>query len=435
MTVARALLAALAAVLLLARPALAFDGRLVDAATGASARDATVFAAGKEIRPGPDGAFHLDGRADRILARAPGYRAVSIAPADLERTGGVVKLTPFAVRGLYLTVYGVGSKSLRDGALSLIRSGAANALVIDLKGDRGLVPYPSLVAGSTAPASRKLTTIRDLRQFASEMHASGVYLIARIVAFKDDPLATARPDLAIHRADGSVFRDREGLAWTDPFRPEVRAYNVDLAIEAARAGFDEIQFDYVRFPDSSARLRLAKASTEANRTAAISELLAEARRRLAPYNVFLSADVFGYVLWNTDDTGIGQRLPDIMAHVDYLAPMLYPSGFQYGIPGVKNPVAQPYSIVRRSLEQAQARLNVSPRRFRPWLQAFKDYAFDRRLFDADEVAEQIRAASDFGSDGWMLWNARNTYGGTGLSAAAARAACRSGASPDSASCS
>ena len=97
--------------------------------------------------------------------------------------------------------------------------------------------------------------------------------------------------------------------------------------------------------------------------------------------------------------------------------MLYPSGFQFGIPGYKNPVSHPYEIVHRSLDRARERLGISSKRFRPWLQAFKDYAFDRRIFDADEVAAQIRAAKDFGSDGWMLWNARNSYEGIGLAEA------------------
>jgi hypothetical protein len=353
------------------------------------------------------------------MARAPGYRAATTATADLARSGGALKLAPFTPKALYLTVYGVGSKTLRDGAMALVRQGAVNALVIDLKGDRGLVPYPSAVALASAPGARKVTTVPDLPALVAELHRQGVYVIGRIVAFKDDPLAAAHPELAIKRAGGAAFRDGEGLAWTDPFRTEVRTYNVDLAVEAARAGVDEIQFDYLRFPDSSARLELAQESTAANRSQAIADFLAAARRGLAPYNTFLAADVFGYVCWNRNDTGIGQQLELIMPQVDYLSPMLYPSGFQFGIPGVRNPVANSYAIVRQSLAEAQARLKVSPKRFRPWLQAFRDYAFDRRLFDADEVADQIRAATEFGSDGWMLWNARNTYSDTGLGAAAA----------------
>jgi hypothetical protein len=397
-----------------AAPASAMTIKVVDAATGRPIGDATVTLTDHQLRTDPTGAVQVDGNADRVMARAPGYRAASLSAPELAKSVGVVRLTPFTPRALYLTVYGVGSKSLREGALALVRSGSVNALVIDLKGDRGIVPYPSAAAAIAGPAARKLTTIPNLPALAADLHRQGVYLIARIVTFKDDPLAGARPDLAIRRGDGALFRDREGLAWVDPFRAEVRAYNVSLAVEAARAGFDEIQFDYMRFPDSSARLKLSEPSTVASRTRAIVALLSEARDRLAPYNVFLAADVFGYVCWNRDDTGIGQQLEAVMPQLDYLSPMLYPSGFSWGIPGVRNPVANAYAIVRQSLAEAQSRVKGSPKRFRPWLQAFKDYAFDRRVFDAVEVAEQIRAANDFGSDGWMLWNARNTYNNTGL---------------------
>ena len=148
--------------------------------------------------------------------------------------------------------------------------------------------------------------------------------------------------------------------------------------------------------------------------AAITGFLAEARRQLTPYNVFLAVDVFGYVCWNLDDTQIGQRLEDILPLVDYVSPMLYPSGFSFGIPGYRDPVQHPRQIVELSLNRALARTHVSPLRFRPWLQAFKEYAFDRRVFDADEVKAQTVGSESFGSDGWMLWNPRNDYAQLGF---------------------
>ncbi len=277
----------------------------------------------------------------------------------------------------------------------------------------GQIPYPTTVPLAIAVGAQRPFTIPDPAALIGQLRARGIYLIARIVVFKDSPLATARPDLAVRRADGALFRDREHLAWTDPFRAEVRDYNVDVAVEAARLGFDEIQFDYVRFPDAVG-LRFAAPSTQASRVAAIGDLMREARRRLAPYNVFLSADVFGYVCWNPDDTLIGQRLEDLAPLVDYLSPMLYPSAFQFGIPGHRDPVAHPSEIVRKSLDEAQRRTGLPGVRFRPWLQAFKDYAFDRRVFGADEIQRQIQGAERAGSGGWMLWNPRNDYAATGL---------------------
>jgi hypothetical protein len=150
-------------------------------------------------------------------------------------------------------------------------------------------------------------------------------------------------------------------------------------------------------------------NTQANRVAAITGFLAAARKRLTPYNVFIAADVFGYVAWNENDTSIGQDLEEIIGVVDYLSLMLYPSGYRYGIPGYTDPVQHPYEIVYRTLRRAIDRTGVSPLRFRPWLQAFRDYAFDRRPFDADEIGAQVRAAEQAGSDGWMLWNPHNVY--------------------------
>jgi hypothetical protein len=154
--------------------------------------------------------------------------------------------------------------------------------------------------------------------------------------------------------------------------------------------------------------------TEENRLQAISGFLNEARQTLVSYNVFLSADIFGYVCWNLDDTGIGQRLQELAPELDYISPMLYPSAFQYGIPGYANPVAHPHEIVYLSLEEARKRTNLPTVRFRPWLQAFHDYAFDRRPFGAAEIGTQIDAAESFGADGWMLWDPHNVYSAAGL---------------------
>jgi hypothetical protein len=231
--------------------------------------------------------------------------------------------------------------------------------------------------------------------------------------FKDNPLATSRPDLAVKRASGAIFKDREGLAWTDPFNTEVWDYNIAIAVEAARVGFDEIQFDYVRFPDAPGLSFSRPVNTMKSRMDAINGFLTEARLRLTPYNVFLAADIFGYVAWNLDDTHIGQRLEELAPIVDYISPMLYPSCFQLGIPGYRNPVAHPYEIVFLSLQNARKR-GIPSIRFRPWLQAFRDYAFDRRQFTATQIRAQISAAEKFGSDGWMLWNPRNLYTAEGL---------------------
>jgi hypothetical protein len=397
-----------------AQGATALEGNVIDADTGARISDATVTVpGGSAVKSDVLGGYRL--QADgKVFARAPAYRAAEYDSAELAAQNGTIKLKPFVPKGLYLSIYGVGYRPLREAALHLAADKAINALVIDIKGDRGLIDYPSTIPLAVGSAARSVTTIPDLPALVRSLHEKGIYAIARIVVFKDEPLAAAHPDFAVKYQNGQVFRDREHLAWTDPFSVDVRNYNLAVAVEAAQAGFDEIQFDYLRFPDAPQRLKFAREANATSRVEAISGFLAEARRRLSPYNVYIAADFFGYVCWNLDDTGIGQTLAGIAASADYMSPMLYPSGFQFGIPGYTNPVIHPYQIVFMSMQRAQARLGISPKRFRPWLQAFKDYAFDRRPFDSDEVAEQIRAATDFGSDGWMLWNARNSYDGIGL---------------------
>jgi hypothetical protein len=386
-------------------------GRVIDADNGSGIAEATVTADGHAVRTEPDGHFTIQLSGSSVGIRAPGYERRMI---DAETAAAdPIKLAPFTPKALYLSFYGIGSATLRNDALKLISETQLNAVVIDIKGDRGLVAYHSAVPLASEIGAQKTITIPDLPALLQSLHRQGIYTIARIVTFKDDPLATAHPDWAVKGGDGGLFRDREKLHWTDPTRREVWDYNIAIAVEAARAGFDEIQFDYLRFPDDKAA-RLSETNNQQVRTRSIAGFLDAARARLAPYNVFLAADVFGYICWNFDDTGIGQRLEDILPRVDYLSPMLYPSGFQFGIPRYPDPVAHVYEIVRQSLEKVRSRTHASPRRLRPWLQAFKDYAFDRRVFDADEIHQQIRAAEDFGSDGWMLWNPRNVYSSEGL---------------------
>jgi len=324
-----------------------------------------------------------------------------------------IELVPFTPKGLYLSFYGIGDRKLREDALHLLRETELNTFVIDIKGDRGMIPYRSSIPLTAEIGAQKITTVRDMRGLIGSFKNEGIYTIARIVVFKDNLLANHRSDLAVRDLNGRIWHDREGLAWVDPFKKEVWEYNIQIAVEAAQQGFDEIQFDYIRFPDALS-VQFSMPNTMDNRVKAISGFLMEARKRLSPYNVFLSADIFGYVCWNLNDTSIGQTLESLAPHLDYLSPMLYPSGFQYGIPGFRVPTTHPYEIVHLSLKKAQERTGLSPSRFRPWLQAFRDYAFDRRFFEEREIREQINGVERFGSHGWLLWNPQNIYSREGL---------------------
>jgi hypothetical protein len=288
-----------------------------------------------------------------------------------------------------------------------------NSLVIDLKSSRGDISFRSESSLAREAGAQRVRTLKDLPEFLAELKEQGIYTIGRIVVFKDNALAKHRRDLATLTLDGYLWEDREKLSWTDPFNEEVWDYNISIAEEASKLGFDEIQFDYIRFPAKS-DLFFSQENTGDNRVAAINGFLRQARERLANYPVQISANIFGYICWKHKDQKIGQRLVDLAQYVDYLSPMLYPSGFPHGIPGYKNPVQNSYEVIAHSLQKAQELAGLPAIRFRPWLQAFQDYAFDRRSFKADDIHAQINASDASGSHGWMLWNAASRFSLAGL---------------------
>jgi len=389
------------------------NGKVSDFYTGKPLKGVLVISNDEVTITDENGMFVAKTSGTKLALRAHGYRraeeVISNSPLN---TPHLIRLFPLTPKGLYLSFYGIGYKCIRESALKLIQETELNALIIDVKGDRGMIPYKSTIPLAAEVGAQQIITVREIDELMKSLKAKGIYTIARIVVFKDNPLALAKPELAVKTQGGAIWRDKENLAWVDPFKKEVWDYNIEIAIEAAQHGFDEIQFDYVRFPDASG-LQLSMPNTQDNRVKAISGFLAEAKNRLTPHNVFLSADIFGYVCWNLNDTWIGQKLEDLVSNLDYLSPMLYPSGFQYGIPGYRIPVANPHEIVYRSLKRAQERTQLAPTRFRPWLQAFRDYAFDKRYFKDKEIRDQINAATEFGCGGWMLWNPCNVYSSFG----------------------
>jgi len=388
-----------------ASPPQGIRGRVVDEVTRKPIEGAWVVAGELVTRTRSDGTFEaVANKPDQVRVRAVGYARVSVA-GDIKKDVG---LTPLRVRGLYLSFWGAGSKLIRSHVLDTAAKAHLNAIVVDIKGDRGFISCPIHSDLAKEAGANRVVTMPDPAAFVDDLHKRGLYVIGRIVVFKDNPVARARPDLAVKTGSGGLFIDREGLGWTDPFDRRVWDYNIQIALEAARNGFDEIEYDYVRFPDRK-DLRFAKESTEANRREAISGFLELSRNKLALRNVALSVDNFGYVCWNLNDTGIGQCLADSGAFADYLSPMLYPSSFQFGIPGLRNPVSDPYKIVHASLERAKQRTGYAGIVFRPWLQAFSDYAFDHRKFGLTQLEQQIRAAEDSGASGWLLWDPRNVY--------------------------
>jgi len=397
----------LAGVLFFATPAPAYEGKVVDAQTKAPIDGATVTLNEQVVRTGKDGVFRLEGTGETLKLRAPGYQRRDFATAELGNPTTEIPLTPFKVMALYLTPYGVATK-LKDAALEAVKLNQMNALVIDVKGDRGFIPFKVDLPLAEEVGAQKTILIKDIKGLVQSLKEKNLYLIARIVVFKDDPLAAAKPEWAVKNKGGGVFRDREKLRWVDPFRREVWDYNIAVAKIVAQLGFDEVQFDYVRFPDNRGT-GFSQLANEDSRTQAITGFLQAAHKALTPYNVMVAADIFGYVCWNTNDTDIGQKITPVAEAVDIISPMLYPSGYHLGIPNYRNPVQHPYEIVLLSLKRAQERTGVSPLRFRPWLQAFRDYAFRGGDFKEERMRTQIKASDDFGASGWMFWNPRNIY--------------------------
>jgi hypothetical protein len=379
-------------------------GVVVDSDTRKPIEGAWISSGAAITRTDKNGQFQITPSSPTLDVRARGYTRERFR-ADCH---DAIALNRFDVHGLYLSFWGVSSNEVRARVLDTVSKAHLNAVVIDVKGDLGLIALRNTIPLALKAGTNRVITIPDPAGLIAELHQRGLYVIARIVTFKDTPIANSHPDLAVKAENGRLFSDREGLHWTDPFQRAVWDYNIAIAVEAAKAGFDEVEFDYVRFPDAKG-LCFFKPSTEANRTQAIAGFLALAQKTLNAYGVPVSADNFGYVSWNKDDTGIGQTLVDIGPVVDYMSPMLYPSGFRFGIPGVRNPLNDPYRIVYASLEKAKERTNFSGLAFRPWLQAFTDYAFDHRAFGKAQISAQIKAAQDAGAQGWLLWEPRNRY--------------------------
>lgn len=381
-------------------------GIVLDKKTAKPIASAIVISGNKEYRTDENGTFRIP-KTDLVGVRAVGYER------KFYKSSGKMYLERIIPKALYLSSFGATHGKIMGNAKHLIRTTEINALVIDIKMDRGQIAFKTSNPIANKIGAQEVILFKDLPKFIADLKKEGIYTIARIVSFKDTPYVTAYPQFGVRKTDGTLFKDKEGLYWVDASRKESWKYIIDIAEESAKAGFDEIQFDYVRFPDRKG-IKFSVENNQANRVQAISGFLETARTRLIPYNVFISADIFGYVSWHDADIEIGQRVDALAPFVDYLSPMLYPSGFNAGIPGYSNPVAANYEIVKHSLDKALEKSGGSPLSYRPWLQAFRDYAFDRRIYGEKEIREQITACEAFGSCGWILWNPRNVYTQQGL---------------------
>lgn len=388
-----------------------WQGTIVDQSSGRPVAGAGVSVGGASATTDEQGRYRLPQREanGQLRVKASGYRPVEAAANPEGATE--VKLTPFSARGVYLAYPNQKDPARLKYINDLVDAHNVNTVVIDVKGDFGDIAYPSRVPLVKEVGAENIT-FPDLEDFVRQLKAKGVYVIARQVLFKDNALAEARPEWAIGDKRTSKPFVQEGSKFLDPFRKEVWDYNLAIAKEVASKGFDEIQFDYIRFPNDIRQapyLQFAQAPTDENRPAAINGFLARMQEELRPTGVATAIDIFGLTIMVKDDGGIGQRLEDMARYVDYVSLMLYPSTFAPGNLDLDKPPAQPYETVRESLETAAKRLGDGQRsKLKPWLQDFDDYVFDLP-YGAREVAAQIQATADSKAAGFILWNAGTIF--------------------------
>lgn len=321
------------------------------------------------------------------------------------------------VKGIYVSAWSAVGNKLEQ-LINLVDQTDLNAMVIDVKNDSGQVTYTSAVPLVNEIGASSNVIIRDLKGTLKRLKDKHIYTIARVVVFKDPYLSKKKSNYAMKTYQGSVWQDNKGIAWVDPYKEEVWEYNLQIAKEAAGLGFDEVQFDYVRFPENSKRVDAeVKFDNPSKRTKAqvIESFLSKAKERLGD-EVYLSADVFGLTTSSDNDMGIGQDWAMISKQVHYISPMLYPSHYSNGMYGIKYPDLQPYAVIHKAISDANGkntklmRASAQTAEIRPWYQDFTaTWVKPHKKYGNVDVKEQIKAAKEQGVEQFLLWNSNSTY--------------------------
>jgi hypothetical protein len=320
--------------------------------------------------------------------------------------------TPESVKGVYMSSWVASSSRLRSNIIDMIDRTEINAVMIDIKDSTGKISF--LVDndeinqyGSTE------NRIRDIKELIKELHEKDIYVMGRISVFQDPYLAVEYPKLALKRVSDSsaVWKDRKGLSFLDPNNTDVWDYTVAIAKESYNVGFDEINFDYIRFPSDGNISDIDYGLTpDQTRADSIERFFAHLRSELHndEIQIPMSADLFGMVTTVSDDLGIGQVLEQALPYFDYIAPMVYPSHYPKNWNGYSNPAAKPYEVIYAAMQGGLAKATAAgydASVFRPWIQDFDLGA----TYTADMVRDQIRALEDLGIDSWLVWDPANTY--------------------------
>lgn len=330
------------------------------------------------------------------------HAAKSPAQAGKSQKPAGPRAYPPEVRGVHVTMALAGLEGKIDEYVALKGYGL-NTLEVDVKDENGYVGFVTPEVPQLARDTAAARPYYDPIEVARKVHAGGLYLIGRVVVFEDPTLSAARPEMALLRTDGSRWFNNAGLGWVNPYDKRVWKYVVDVGVAAAKAGFDEVQFDYVRFPSDGDLSQIVYRGKRAEpKGTTIASFLRYASSRLRPLHVRVSADVFG--LSATHDLGIGQVPKRIAPYLDAIYPMVYPSHFSSGEYGIQDPNAYPGRTVARSLldfrRQVQGKVKLIP-----WLQ---DFSLNSP-YTLIEVTDQVAAARRQHAGGFMLWNPEGVY--------------------------
>lgn len=328
-------------------------------------------------------------------------------------TSGSIRAKPpeQTVKALYLTAYSAGNPKKLDEIIKLIDETELNAVVIDIKDYSGQVLYNSQV-GLIKQLGLKDNRLGDVGALIKKLHDHNIYVIARQTVFQDPELAEKRPEWAIKDKRGGLWRDRKGLAWVDAANKKIWRHNLNIAQEAVALGFDEINFDYVRFPSDGDMKNIVLNLNGQKKYEVMRDFFIFLNQHLSKEPVWISLDFFGLTTEavGENDMSIGQRIVDAVNEVDYISPMMYPSHYYSGHLGFKNPAEHPAEVIENGMKLGAPFFENSRAQFRPWLQAFDVGA----VYDAKKIRAQIDAVEKYTDAGWLLWNAANRYTKAGL---------------------
>lgn len=377
---------------------------------GGSTDDAS--ASGSEDEGAEDKGAESEGDGVSGNALASGGEEGGAAAAEGAETP---RREPVKVKGIYVSGPVAGIARM-DELIELVDQTELNAVVIDIKNDEGKVTY-DMQSEQVLEIGASVNYISDIEALVTKCKEKNIYLIARIVAFRDPYLAEQKPEWAVHTKEGAVFRDKSGLAWVNPYERGVWDYLVEIASEAAAVGFDEVQFDYIRFSTDvkADEVDYGPEAETVGKIDVITEFTQYIYEKLRPLGVYVAADVFGTVIENeTDQQIVGQDYVKMAEYLDYICPMIYPSHYRNGSYGIAVPDADPYHTIYGACSASVQELGVLPEEnrahVRAWLQSFTaSWVPGHISYGPQQIRAQIKGAYDAGYDEWILWNAAVKY--------------------------